>query len=403
MSKTKIAFKKPTSVVQNTTPIGYSVDHDIRIAVDGGLNTIISELSKAKTAIDKKYMELGGTPGLPVNGVEYGAGDGYKRRYQNGVIYFLPPAGPCLVKGAILNEYLSLGAEAGFLGYPTTDERSTPDGAGRYNHFERGSIYWTYGTGAHEIHGAIRDKWASLGWEKSWLGFPASGEKAFTEDGRVSQFQYGFIYWWPDIGAFDLGAVTLRYKGLYCFGETDEFSSADEPYVVLGMVPVPESVGANQGTQLRTQIYDDVDSGDSRPDDLELYRGNPHGIIIGIALCEHDEGDPNKYLGLVKSAVDLVGKGVAAGCGALFGAEAAPTCESIWKEMGPLIVSTVNDLAGTEDDLIGKAPLQITAKDMVTLARQPRGNFWGIQYHRESELLSDGDASYKVYFAIEPA
>jgi uncharacterized protein with LGFP repeats len=46
---------------------------------------------------------------------------------------------------------------------PLTDESPTPDGIGRFNHFQGGSIYWTPGIGAHEVHGAIRDKWASMG------------------------------------------------------------------------------------------------------------------------------------------------------------------------------------------------------------------------------------------------
>ena len=46
----------------------------------------------------------------------------------------------------------------GFLHYPVTDETGTPDGVGRFNHFEGGSIYWTPGTGAKEVHGAIRDQ-----------------------------------------------------------------------------------------------------------------------------------------------------------------------------------------------------------------------------------------------------
>ena len=78
-------------------------------------------------------------------------------------------------------------------------------------------------------------------------------------------------------------------------------------------------------------------------------------------------------------------------------------CDKIWKEVAPVLASTVNDLLGTEDDMIGKASQTITAKQMVTLARQGRHNFWGIQYHLESELISDGEASYKIYFAIEPA
>ena len=54
-----------------------------------------------------------------------------------------------------------LGWERSFLGYPLTDETATPDGVGRYNHFQGGSIYWTPATGAHEVHGAIRGQWAT--------------------------------------------------------------------------------------------------------------------------------------------------------------------------------------------------------------------------------------------------
>ncbi len=81
------------------------------------------------------------------------------------------------VHGAILGKYEELGAEASFLGYPTTDESGTPDGVGRFNHFQAGSIYWTPSTGAHEVHGLIREFWAAHGWERNVaLGYPISDE-----------------------------------------------------------------------------------------------------------------------------------------------------------------------------------------------------------------------------------
>ena len=55
----------------------------------------------------------------------------------------LPSAGAFEVHGAIREKYLALGAEASILGYPRTNETGTPDGTGRYNHFQAGSIYWT--------------------------------------------------------------------------------------------------------------------------------------------------------------------------------------------------------------------------------------------------------------------
>jgi uncharacterized protein with LGFP repeats len=87
---------------------------------------------------------------------------------------------------------VTLGREAGLLGYPLTDETKTPDGVGRFNHFQNGSIYWTPTTGSHEVHGPIRARWAELGWEKSTLGYPVKDEYAVT-GGRESEFQKGFL------------------------------------------------------------------------------------------------------------------------------------------------------------------------------------------------------------------
>lgn len=95
-----------------------------------------------------------------------------------------------------------MGWQQSFLGFPVTDETSTPDGSGRFNHFQGGSLYWTPSTGAHEVHGAIRDKWASLGWEQSFLGYPVSDETDLgVASGRFSNFQQGQIAWSPRSGA----------------------------------------------------------------------------------------------------------------------------------------------------------------------------------------------------------
>ena len=103
------------------------------------------------------------------------------------------------VYGAIGEKWAQLGGEGGFLGAPVTDETGTPDGVGRYNHFQGGSIYWTPQTGAHEVHGAIRDRWQSMGWETSRLRYPTSDERGMS-GGRYSQFQEGRIDWTPEGG-----------------------------------------------------------------------------------------------------------------------------------------------------------------------------------------------------------
>ncbi len=121
-------------------------------------------------------------------------GIGRFNRFQRGMIYWTPATGAHEVHGAILDKWTAMGYELSVVGYPITDEIGTPDGIGRFNHFQTGSIYFTVATGAHEVHGAIRDKWAALGYERSFLGYPVTDELAIP-GGRQSDFQGGYIRW----------------------------------------------------------------------------------------------------------------------------------------------------------------------------------------------------------------
>jgi uncharacterized protein with LGFP repeats len=161
---------------------------------------------KVGGAIGTKYMDLGGRTGF----LGYALTDelatpnkpGRFNHFQNGSIYWSASTGAHEIQGAIRDKWASLGWENSFLGFPTTNETSTPDKVGRFNHFEGGSIYWSPNTGAHEVHGAIRDLWAQLGWENSQLGFPTSDEFAIAGGGRRSNFQNGcYINWFPATGA----------------------------------------------------------------------------------------------------------------------------------------------------------------------------------------------------------
>jgi uncharacterized protein with LGFP repeats/methionine-rich copper-binding protein CopC len=148
-------------------------------------------------AIADTWFRLGGDRsalGYPTSN-ELGTPDGRGRynTFERGSVYWTASTGAHEVRGAIRDTWVRLGAE-GALGYPLTDELGTPDGRGRFNHFERGSVYWTPTTGAHEVHGAIRDYWASIGWERSWLGYPVSDEYG-VPGGRANDFEFGRVRW----------------------------------------------------------------------------------------------------------------------------------------------------------------------------------------------------------------
>ena len=134
-------------------------------------------------------------------------------------------------------KYKALGGAGSFLKAATTAITVCPDGKGYYRHFQGGSIYWHAYTGAHEVHGAIRQKWAGLGWEKSFLGYPTSDETVGRDNdgaGRFSHFQGGSIYWHPTVGTFELhGAIRQKYLELGAeasflgYPTTDELGTPD--------------------------------------------------------------------------------------------------------------------------------------------------------------------------------
>ena len=108
---------------------------------------------------------------------------------------------------AIDDKCAALGGPGGFFGHPHDEgagshEMDTANGRGRVRDFQGGSIYWSPATGAHEVHGDIRNHWASMGWENSFLRYPISDERP-DGSGRFSQFQGGSIHWTPD-GAIDV-------------------------------------------------------------------------------------------------------------------------------------------------------------------------------------------------------
>ncbi len=131
-------------------------------------------------------------------------------------------------------------ARRGVLGFPTTDEKGTPDGVGRYNQFAGtggASIYWTPKTGAHEVQGAIRAHWSQLSWERGILGYPITDERATrTPGGRYNNFQGGSMTWYPTAGTHEVnGAIKTRWQALGAdagrlgFPTTDEYSVAGRP------------------------------------------------------------------------------------------------------------------------------------------------------------------------------
>jgi uncharacterized protein with LGFP repeats len=172
-------------------------------------------------AIGAKYSSLGGPAayGLPISD-EQGVPDGQListervTDFQNGrAIYWSEATGAHAVYGLIGIEYAATFNETGFygtvvhyiLGSPTSDEMNVPGVPGaRMNTFQGGAIYWSPGTGAHVVYGAIGGLYNSMGGPTSYLGLPTSdeGDAQAYPNGRVQYFQNGKILWTPGGGAW---------------------------------------------------------------------------------------------------------------------------------------------------------------------------------------------------------
>ncbi len=95
-----------------------------------------------------------------------------------------------LLVGAIRDCHRSLPEDirAAF-GRPLAAESPTPDGVGRFNHFERGaSIYWHPDFGAHPVYGNIRAGWERAGWEAGLVGYPMEAERNGDPGRRLQRF-----------------------------------------------------------------------------------------------------------------------------------------------------------------------------------------------------------------------
>lgn len=151
---------------------------------------------------------------------------GMGQHYTHGSIYYSPGSGAHEVHGAIHDMWSQLGWERGFLGFPLTDEMVTVDGLARYSQFQGGSVYWSPGTGAHEVHGAILDYYLANGAERSFIGLPTADETSAL-GGRVSTFSGADLWWSGPTGTHEVqGDIRQFYRSNLWLGlpTTDEIA-----------------------------------------------------------------------------------------------------------------------------------------------------------------------------------
>ena len=182
------------------------------------LGALRSDYFAIVSAVQVRYDALGGAGGTmgAATTAELSTpnGLGAYQHYAGGSIYASAATGAHEVRGAIRGKWAAMGWENG-LGFPTSGDNRVPGGNAYYTHFQGGSIYWSPATGAQAVRGDILRRWASLGWETN-LGLPSSSD-APTPNGAgwFTRFQGGSIYWSPATGAHEVrGAILQEYGRL---------------------------------------------------------------------------------------------------------------------------------------------------------------------------------------------
>ncbi|TDL41783.1 hypothetical protein E2R57_00420 [Arthrobacter nitrophenolicus] len=204
-------------------PLGYPVTDEIGGLKDGGVfqnyqggAIIFSPATGANISmgpIREKWASTGfenGALGYPVSDVVGGLRDGGAfQNYQRGAIIYSPATGAHISIGAIREKWASTGYENGRLGYPVTDEIGGLKDGGVFQNYERGAIIYSPATGAHLSIGAIRDRWAATGFENGRLGYPVTDDIGGLKNGGVFQnYQGGAIIWSAATGAqISVGAI----------------------------------------------------------------------------------------------------------------------------------------------------------------------------------------------------
>lgn len=184
-------------------------------------------------------------------------------------------------------------------------------------------------------------------------------------------------------------SMTLRYKGLNCFGETNEPSGSDEIYLytIVTTLENGKSVVRTEKHPVDREMYDDVDKGASFGGPVApCYFGPAQELSLTVIMMEADQGDPNAF----KDKIDAAVKAAAA---------AASQGAKIPEIAQVLAASAINELLGTGDDNIGEVTRTFTAAQVVEESRKPPGQDQNVSFSFLTEHTGQG-STYRAFFDI---
>ncbi|SFA60783.1 N-acetylmuramoyl-L-alanine amidase [Rhodococcoides kroppenstedtii] len=204
---------------------------------DPALPTVIEQCRAANDWLGAKVSD----------GREVTTPDGAGRfaQYEHGWVYWSPTvdegrAAYAIPFGPIGDAFAATGYEAGRLGYPRGPKldllpftRSTgrPVAGGVVQAFQHGTVYdraeEPTTVNAYIVQGTIREKYASLDYERGELGWPLSDEMDWAE-GKWQRFEHGVVYW-----------TAATNSAIAFVGETGKVRPISPPRAPVAPAPAP--------------------------------------------------------------------------------------------------------------------------------------------------------------------
>ncbi len=243
----------------------------------------------------------------------------------------------------------------------------------------------------------IQEKYIQVGGRKSQLGLPIDPSLGVQHNGQefFTAYRGGKIVFTSEGGAsaFVTHQTFVVFKGIHCFGKSE---AVDEPYAIVGVyaLDAQDSTATKKFPIGRDSYEDFVASTDAT--EATIVSPNspgwaPQSLVIVSTVMEQDSGNPDEATAKVEAAMDKV-----AAAAAVIGLPEVSAIIEILDKLG--IPGLISDLFGTGDNLIGTQSLPIDSREVVP--KRPMQKFGNIEFNFESPLLSDGDASYKLYYEV---
>ena len=219
------------------------------------------------------------------------------------------------------------------------------------------------------------------------VGVQSSGQE-FLKNFRGGQITFRSV---GGASAFVTHQTIVRFRGIHCFGKSE---AVDEPYAIVGVyAPDSRELTTTKKFPSDRESYQDFVASAAISESMnispEIPGWAPQSVAISCTVMEHDSGDPDRVAAAVAEAIRTAA--TTAG-----GTDDVSVFTGILDDLK--IPGLIAHLLGVGDDVIGSQVFQIDIGEMVP--RRPMQTFGNIEFNFESPLLSDGDASYKLFFEV---